>query len=156
MELTAPGPAHPAVVASWATSPEETRRWCSRDQVTAEDVSRWGSEPDVVPYLAVVDGRPVGYGELWLDDDEAEVELARIIVAPTHRGQGVGRQLVTLLTARARSHHPAIHIRVRPDNTAALRCYLAAGFERVPAQLAAEWNQGQPVQYAWLRHHPNP
>ncbi|MEV2242609.1 GNAT family N-acetyltransferase [Micromonospora sp. NPDC049891] len=155
MQLTVLGPTHPAVVASWATSPEESRRWCSRDRVTSEDVTRWGAEPDVLAYLALVDGEPVGYGELWLDEDEAEVELARLIVAPAHRGRGVGRRMVTLLTTLAREHQPAVLMRSHPDNTPALRCYTAAGFEPVPSEQADEWNQAQPVPYVWLRHRPD-
>jgi hypothetical protein len=31
-----------------------------------------------------------GYGELWLDTDEDEVELARLIVPPDRRHQGLG------------------------------------------------------------------
>ncbi|MFF5215411.1 GNAT family N-acetyltransferase [Micromonospora sp. NPDC000442] len=152
MELTALGPTHPAVVASWATSPEESRRWCSRDRVTSEDVRRWGDEPDVLAYLALVDGEPAGYGELWLDDAEAEVELARLIVAPALRGRGLGRRMVTVLTNLARDHHPAVLMRSHPDNAPALRCYTAAGFELVPPDQADEWNEGQPVPYLWLRH----
>ncbi|GAB3857672.1 GNAT family N-acetyltransferase [Micromonospora andamanensis] len=152
MELAVPGPTHPPVVASWATSPQESRRWCSLDRVASEDVTRWGAEPDVRAYVALVDGEPVGYGELWLDDDEAEVELARLIVAPARRGQGLGRRMVTLLTTLAREHHPAVLMRLHPDNTQALRCYTAAGFDLVPPDQADEWNQCQPVSYVWLRH----
>ncbi|GIJ32047.1 GNAT family N-acetyltransferase [Micromonospora sediminimaris] len=152
MELTALGPTHPAVVASWATSAEESRRWCSHDRVTAENVRRWGTEPDVLAYLALLDGEPAGYGELWLDDDEAEVELARLIVAPALRGRGLGRRMVTLLTNLARDHHPTVLMRLHPDNVPALRCYTAAGFELVPPDEADQWNRGQPVPYLWLRH----
>ncbi|WBB92823.1 GNAT family N-acetyltransferase [Verrucosispora sp. WMMC514] len=154
MELTAVGATHPAVVARWATSAEESRRWCSRDRVTADDVERWRTEPDVLAYLALVDGEPAGYGELWLDDDEAEVELARLIVAPALRGRGLGRRMVALLTKLARDHHPAVLMRLHPDNAPALRCYTAAGFEPVPSDQADEWNRDQPVPYLWLRHRP--
>jgi ribosomal protein S18 acetylase RimI-like enzyme len=59
--------------------------------------------------------------------------------------------MVTLLVARARDHHPAVFLRVRPDNAPALRCYTAAGFKPVPAEQANEWNQSQPVPYTWLK-----
>ncbi|RKN44293.1 GNAT family N-acetyltransferase [Micromonospora endolithica] len=150
MELTAFEPVHAAAVAAWATTPEETRHWCSRDEVAAATVAGWAAEPDVVAYVAVVDGEPVGYGELWLDDDEAEVELARLIVAPGHRGRGAGRSLVRMLAARARDHHPAVFLRVHPDNIPALRCYTGAGLRTVPAEQAREWNRSQPVPYVWL------
>ncbi|MGN9776218.1 GNAT family N-acetyltransferase [Micromonospora sp. H33] len=152
MELTAFESSHAARVAGWARSAEEARRWCSRNEVTPDVVSGWSAASDVVAYVAVKDDEPVAYGELWLDDDEAEVELARLIVAPRHRGRGLGRELVGRLTAAALGHHPAVFMRVHPENQPALRCYAGAGFVPVPAEQAADWNAGQPVPYVWLRH----
>ncbi|BCJ77105.1 hypothetical protein CS0771_66490 [Catellatospora sp. IY07-71] len=140
-----------AIVAGWAGTADECRRWCSHDEVTAETVTGWAAEPDVAAYLLEEDGEPVGYGELWVDDEEGEVELARLIVAPTHRGRGLGGSLVSELTGRARDHHPAVFMRVHPDNTAALRCYAGAGYEHVPQEQADHWNSIQPVPYVWLR-----
>ena len=39
---------------------------------------------------------------------------------------------------------------MHPDNAAALRCYTAAGFVRVPSDVEDEWNERQPVRYVWL------
>ncbi|MER7459454.1 GNAT family N-acetyltransferase [Micromonospora sp. NPDC126480] len=152
MELTAFEAAHAPVVAGWAGSAEESRRWCSRDDVTPDVVAGWAAAPDVIAYVAVEHGEPVAYGELWVDDDEAEVELARLIVAPAQRGRGFGRDLVTRLTAAGLAYHPAVFMRVHPDNVPALRCYAGAGFVPVPAEQAAQWNEGQPVAYVWLSH----
>ncbi len=58
-------------------------------------------------------------GEVWLDDEEEEVELARLIVAPSHRGRGIGRQLVSELVELARAGYPDVFVRVHPDNAAA-------------------------------------
>jgi len=66
------------------------------------------------------------------------------------RGQGLGRRLATGLVGLARSRYPRVFLRVHPDNTAARRCYAAAGFEPVPPEQAAAWNAGQPVGYVWL------
>lgn len=143
-----------AVVASWPTSAEESRRWCSADEVSAETLTGWAAGADVVAYGFVEDGELVGYGELWLDDEEAEVELARLIVAPAYRGRGLGRRLTAALTAKALDHYPAVFMRVHPENAAALRCYAGAGFTPVPQEQADEWNQAQPVPYVWLRHQP--
>jgi predicted GNAT family N-acyltransferase len=49
----------------------------------------------VQPFGLYRDGRLVAYGELWTDDDAAETELARLIVDPGERGQGLGRHLAT-------------------------------------------------------------
>jgi ribosomal protein S18 acetylase RimI-like enzyme len=136
-------------VAGWPVSAQESVRWCGRADVTPEVVAGWGAAEDVRVFTLMDAGEPVGYGELWLDEDE--VELARLIVAPARRRQGVGRRLVEALTDIARQHAGLIFLRVHPDNAAATRVYRAAGFEPVDAATAAEWNQRQPVTYTWLR-----
>jgi ribosomal protein S18 acetylase RimI-like enzyme len=95
----------------------------------------------------------VGYGEVWVDEAEHEVELGRIIVDPAGRGQGVGSRLVRLLLEKAsHSGYPYAFVRVVPDNRAAIACYRGAGFSRVPEAEREEYNRGQPVDYIWMRH----
>ncbi|HEY0637289.1 MAG TPA: GNAT family N-acetyltransferase [Pseudonocardiaceae bacterium] len=142
------------VVSSWATTAEEVLAWCSRTAaaVPAEVIAGWGREPDVLAYVLLDDGRPVGYGEVWVDDEQREVEIARVLVAPARRGQGFGRALVTHLVAAGRRLHPAVFLRVTPGNDAAVACYRAAGFIRVAPELEQEWNIGQPAPYLWMTH----
>jgi ribosomal protein S18 acetylase RimI-like enzyme len=144
-------PADAAVVAGWAAA-TDVRQWCSRTTVSTSDVAGWVGQPDVEAYGLLDGGALVAYGELWLDDEESEVELARLVVAPARRGTGIGRRLVAGLVERARAHHPEVFMRVHPDNAPALRSYAGAGFVPVPAARAAEWNRGQPTEYVWLRH----
>jgi len=148
-----PFPADSAeVVSGWARTREEVIMWCGRPAapVPAGQISAWAREDGVQPFGLYRDGRLVAYGELWIDDDEAEVELARLIVDPGERGQGLGRHLVTALAAVARSRHPRVFLRVHPDNAAARRCYAGTGFEPVAPHLAALWNTSQQVEYVWL------
>jgi len=148
-----PFPADSAgVVSGWATTNEEVAMWCGRPAapVPAGQINAWAHEDGVEPFGLYREGRLVGYGELWVDDDEAEVELARLIVDPGERGQGLGRCLVTGLADLARSRYPRVFLRVHPDNIAAQRCYAAAGFGPVEPQQAAAWNASQPVDYVWL------
>jgi ribosomal protein S18 acetylase RimI-like enzyme len=154
MELRAFEAPDGVVVAGWPVSAEESLRWCSLEDVSAEMVASWAAESDVAAYVMVEDGELAGYGELWLDDDEAGVELARLIVAPSRRGRGLGRRLVTMLTAKALGLYPLVFMRVHPDNTPALRCYAGAAFAPVPRERADEWNQLQPVPYVWLSYSP--
>lgn len=88
-----------------------------------------------------------------MDDEEDEVELARIIVAPAVRSKGVGVALVrTLLMEALATGRAGIFLRVRPENAIAIRTYARAGFRRVDDALAAEWNTQQPVDYVGLQY----
>jgi ribosomal protein S18 acetylase RimI-like enzyme len=148
-------PAHAALVASWPRSAQEAEWWCGAGPfpVPARTVADWQREAGVQAHMVRTDGVIAAYGELWTDDDEAEVELARIIVAPAARGHGLGRALVRgLLSGAAQTGYPDILIRVHPANEIALRCYRGTGFQTVGPELARAWNVGQPVTYEWLRH----
>ncbi|MEV8585551.1 GNAT family N-acetyltransferase [Streptomyces sp. NPDC051180] len=150
-------PAHAATVAGWPASADEVVLWCGRKEfpVPPETVADWQRDDDVRAHVLVEQGGVVGYGELWLDAEEDEVELARIIVAPGDRGRGLGRVLVRELLARALgTGYADVFLRVHPDNAPALGCYLGAGFTPVDADLAASWNEVQPVDYVWLRGRP--
>src|SRR5580765_2495470 len=105
------------LVAGWAVGDEVVRAWCAveGDRVPAEVVAGWSQADDVEAYL--------------LRDEEGEVELARLLVAPERRGRGVGRSLARALTGRARQLHPGVPtviLRVRPENRQAIRAYTAA------------------------------
>jgi [ribosomal protein S18]-alanine N-acetyltransferase len=162
--LIEPNPADAAQIASWSTSAQDARWWCSRaEHPFPPDVVRsWWDRSDVRPYLLTtgLDGtddtlRAVGYGELWLDQDEDEVELARLIVDPALRGRGLGRELVRLLLERAAATGlRQCFLRVDPTNDRAGRVYLAAGFRDVEPELADQWNIGQSTAFRWL-HHPD-
>jgi [ribosomal protein S18]-alanine N-acetyltransferase len=157
MTLRQFGPADAEVVSSWARTPAEVTAWCSHAwaPVPASVIVGWGQEPGVSAYvLGTGRGRIVAYGELWVDHDECEVELARIIVDPHRRNEGIGRDLVSRLADKASGIYPGVFVRVHPGNTAALRCYEAAGFGRVTATEEDQWNRGQPIQYAWMAYRP--
>ncbi|GIH96976.1 GNAT family N-acetyltransferase [Planobispora siamensis] len=161
MDLLPFDPAHAAVVAGWAASSREVAMWCGHRgfPLPPEVVAGWGTAGDVRARMLVQEGTLLGYGELWIDEEAGEIELARIIVAPDARDRGIGRRLVRELTALARltgpagePGHTAIFMRVHPDNDRALRCYRQADFVPVGDGQAAQWNAGQPVEYVWLRY----
>jgi ribosomal protein S18 acetylase RimI-like enzyme len=145
---------HLAVVASWSRSAEEAVMWCGEREfpVSAQRIADWHQRDDVRAHLLMAGETPVGYGELWLDPGENEVELARIIISPEARGQGFGRTLVRgLLSEAAKAGYSEIFLRVHPANYAALKCYCGVGFAEVEGALAKEWNAHQPIDYVWLR-----
>jgi ribosomal protein S18 acetylase RimI-like enzyme len=144
-------------IVRWATSLEEVRRWAGSAGGWPVDESvfrRWHADPDVKAYVLCDAEVPVGYGEVWTDEAEQEVELGRVIVRPASRGRGVGRRFVRLLLERACvSGLPDAFVRVVPENGAALACYRGVGFSPVPEPERERYNRGQPVDYVWM-HYP--
>ena len=139
-------------VAGWSGDAEASMLWCSLPLVTRETVEAWADSPSVEAFVLCETGRVVAYGEVWVDADEQEVELAHLIVDPSQRGAGFGTQLVVGLVEQARRHYPMVTLRVHSLNDVAIRCYATAGFERVSAAEETEWNKGQPVDYVWMTH----
>ena len=76
--------AHAPLVSSWIHTRDEAAAWASLTDipVTPELLARWHSEDDVHPFLLYEDEVPVGYGELWSDDDAREVDAGFARAAP--------------------------------------------------------------------------
>jgi len=143
-----------AEVLGWVCNSDESRLWANLAEVPGDSsiFAAWHVDADVRPFLLVQKGVAIGYGEIWIDSDAGEVELARILVMPECRGRGVGRRLVSLLLAEAaKTGLRDAFVRVHPGNAAAIACYQHAGFRRVDDKSEASWNQSQPVEYLWLQ-----
>jgi len=141
-------------VLSWVLDSNDSRNWANLADVPADPsiFAAWHTDPDVRAFVLLCDGTAVGYGEIWIDSQAGEVELARILVKPACRGSGMGRRLADLLLAEAaKSGLPDAFLRVHPDNATAIACYHHAGFRRIDAGTASCWNRSQPVEYAWLQ-----
>lgn len=78
---------------------------------------------------------PLGFGQIWLSP-KGTVNLVRIIVDPSLRGKGLGRQLSALLLSEARKLPEAsvIWLRVLRSNTVALSVYKSLGFRIVESE----------------------
>jgi len=147
---------HAATVAHWARSSDEAAAWVTRAEhpFPPAVVAAWWNDRDVHPWLLTdPDGVPVAYGEIWDDEDEDEVELARLIVDPDRRREGAGRRLIAgLVTLARQGTRAACFVRVSPDNTGALALYRSTGFVDVDPALTAAWNRDQPRAYVWLQY----
>lgn len=137
-------------------APDDVLAIAAWHPIPAAEVLGWWDDAECEPWV-MVDPRDelVAYGELWLDAEEDEVELARLIVAPPLRGQGFGKRLVRVLSGKAAaSGLTTTMLRVTPDNAVAIGCYLACGYERLSSEESAEWNQGQRREWVWMRLPP--
>ncbi len=76
------------------------------------------------------DGQVIGYGVMSVGAGEAHV--LNLCVADEYRCRGLGRRMLAYLLERgAAAGMSEAFLEVRPSNTAAIRLYLAVGFEQV-------------------------
>ena len=123
-------------VLTWIGSPEAMRLWGGAALVfPGSPEAIWaaiGGEDRNAHALVGRAGELAGFGQILFR--EPNVHLARIIVAPEVRGQGLGRVLCReLMRAALKRHHPqAFTLNVYPTNTPALALYRSLGFEALP------------------------
>jgi ribosomal protein S18 acetylase RimI-like enzyme len=140
------------LVVQWCAASPFSSEWVSAATDPDAVLAGWLEDPDISGFL-LLRGAPVAYGELWLEPDDAEAELAHLVVGPAHRRQGLGRALALALVARARTGGLTnIFLRVHEDNLGAIACYRTAGFEPCSPEEEREFNAGQPAAYRWMRH----
>jgi [ribosomal protein S18]-alanine N-acetyltransferase len=150
---------HADAVLGWIGSADELEAWASRRDFPPrrEALAEWHRDPDVHAYVLFAAERLCAYGEVWEDREEDEAELARIVVAPSERGRGLGRALVRLLAEKAVAMgFRDVWVRIVPWNAPALACYEGAGFARTTAEAEERFNRGQPYEYVWLRAAQSP
>jgi RimJ/RimL family protein N-acetyltransferase len=116
-----------------------------------EGVLEWWAADGVLPWVLEDNDAPIGYGELWLDTEEDEVELARLIVPAPLRGHGYGGTLTVALTSEAnKTGLSTTMLRTTDDNVVAIACYAARGFVRLTPEEEETWNEGQRRNWVWM------
>ena len=131
-----------AVITSWLKSEYLTRQW-SADRyenypVTAEDMNAYHKQyidGKTSRALTMVDGNEV-VGYITLRQPEGhpdEQRLGFVIVDDSKRGRGLGKALVSMAVDYALNDLGAktVSLGVFENNSSAIRCYEAAGFQRV-------------------------
>lgn len=152
--LVAPAPHHAPTIASWSESAAQADGWVSmaHDPFPPPIVAGWWEVEHASPWVLSDDeGVAVGYGEIWAGEDG--IELARVIVDPEHRREGIGRRLVGELLAEG-WRHGWLHcfVRVAPHNVAARRLYQASGFVEVGDAGISAQRGGHLDDNVWMRH----
>ncbi|QIG43850.1 GNAT family N-acetyltransferase [Nocardioides anomalus] len=139
------------LVVGWCGASPYSAEWVPVGRTAPEVVAGWLDDPDISGHLLLgEDSVPVAYGEVWLEPDGDEAELAHLVVDPALCGRGLGAHVGRALAATVPPER-AVFLRVHPDNVVAQACYRSIGFARVAAEDEAAWNAGQPTAYWWMR-----
>ncbi len=105
-----------------------------KDRETLEDPHSHILLPGGQIFMAVRDDRRIGCCALIALKD-GSMEIAKMAVAETERGQGIGRALLDYAIAYAWAHAvPRLYLETNSSLPNAIRLYESAGFEHLPAE----------------------
>jgi ribosomal protein S18 acetylase RimI-like enzyme len=125
-------PEDDAALISWVRSAEELRMFAGAGlswPLDSAQLELIRSDPEMVAYTAELGGIPVGHFQIRRHPP-GSARLARVIVDPDKRGQGIGRALIQAAIKEAKRRgfvHMDLH--VYSDNAAARALYAELGFD---------------------------
>lgn len=131
------------LIERWLENPGDCRMAIGHTPLAGRDFLEWLEAKDQQCWILDGPEGPVGYGEMWVDADARDLELAHLVISPAHRNRGLGRVLTQLLFDRGKPYgFPSVFMRIYPGNEPALKCYATAGFTRVAdltPDMGPEW-----------------
>jgi AacA4 family aminoglycoside N(6')-acetyltransferase len=135
---------------AWIRRPHVREWWAGEepdmpfDEFRAHYLPRVMAEARVTPYIALLDGRPLGFcqsyvamgsGDGWWEEvtDPGVRGIDQFLCEAADLGKGLGTQMVKALVARLFENPAVTRVQVDPDpaNARAIRCYEKAGFRAV-------------------------
>lgn len=137
LALRPPGAADYAALGTWVEDAASCLRWAGpklKFPFAPERLAQLLAEPDACSFvMSRGPAGALGFGQFWMRE-AGVAHLARIILAPAARGQGLGATLCQLLMTAANRETGAdtFTLRVYRDNHPALTIYEGLGFRVVP------------------------
>jgi RimJ/RimL family protein N-acetyltransferase len=135
------------ILSAWLQRPHVAAWWddeTSLEQVRAKYLPRLTEGSSVVPYLAFLGGRPIGYiqsyvpafeGNGWWPDitDPGVRGIDQFLADEANLSQGLGSAMVSTFVTELFADPSVTRIQTdpSPDNPRAIRCYEKAGFQQI-------------------------
>lgn len=123
-----------AILKEWLQNKEDCLLVTNQTEYSSQDFFNWLKAEDQQCYCLVdVENQIIGYGEIWVDECEKDLELAHLIINPSLRNRGYGKILLSLLEEKAmKFNFPIIYLRVNPQNVRAIHCYEKCNYQVDP------------------------
>lgn len=131
---------HASLMFDWLRRPH-VAEWWSDPPTLDEIVRQYVSAPEVEPYIVHLDGRPIGFiqvyvaataGHGWWPDvtDPGVLGIDQFIGEGELLGKGIGTAMVRAFVEPLldRPGVSTVQVDPSPDNARAIRCYEKAGF----------------------------
>lgn len=100
-------------------------------------------------FVALQEGKVVGYGGMWLIVDEAHITT--IAITPEHRRQGIGKRLMIELLREAKQLGMICStLEVRSTNEAAIKLYEQLGYTTTAIRAAYYPDNREDANVMWL------
>ena len=117
------------LLVSWHDDPDVSRYWDDERFTRHEMVARL-HRADVEAYIVEAGGQPVGYLQIWREDDAGGIDM---FLAPGARGRGLGPDAARAAALHLRDARGWIRVTADPylSNDAAVRAWRRAGFREV-------------------------
>lgn len=129
-------PADDAALIAWLPTAEDLHRFTGprlQHRLDSAQLDALRADDTFTMFTAEVDGVAVGHAE-FVATGPHSARLARVLVDPARRGQGLGEQLVRAMIEEARARGiRSLDLYVLEENTRAVRLYERLGFETVGA-----------------------
>jgi RimJ/RimL family protein N-acetyltransferase len=136
-ELRLSTPADDAAQASWVASAEEVERFAGPSltfPITPEQLQAHRDDPAITAFVAFLppdEATPIARVDLVRVGDPADAagRVSRVLIAPSHRGRGHSRPILTAIIDHARATGlKVLELHVFKDNIPAIRTYEHLGF----------------------------
>lgn len=138
-------------IKNWITDERTHAMWCAnltpyplRKKEFEEMLEEFSMKYKYSPYVAATEeGKLIGFFCYSMNSDTKGGMLRFIMVAPTYRHKGYGREMLTLAVKHGFeiTKADAIQLNVFSENTAAKKCYASVGFiERTNTEKAFSFN----------------
>ncbi|MBY6036900.1 GNAT family N-acetyltransferase [Fictibacillus nanhaiensis] len=135
------------IIKEWLNAPQDCENVTGNRVYSSEMFYSWYKAHDQMGYMFEEDSESVAFGEIWVDEEEKDLEIAHLVVKPSARNRGIGKRFIQKLLEKCKDYpYEWVFLRIEPKNEQALQCYKGVGFVEDPS-LRTTFNS----KWVWMK-----